>query len=147
MISKIKYILEHNSCLKGMVPLCRKLGIVHIIHLLKGNFERIGNTDSRKEFKRFCENHKKDFERLSKLLEDEFSRETLQRILEFRMNWKMKTLSPVIVEPQYFQSDIFKCSQQEVMIDGGAYVGDTIEEFMKYLENQGGVYKNICLGA
>lgn len=81
------------------------------------------------------------------MLEDDFSRETLQRILDFRKNWKIKVLRPIIVNPQYFPKDIFECTEKEVLIDGGAYVGDTVEEFLNWVRRSGGgVFKNICMG-
>lgn len=146
MISTIKYILEHNSYLTWMVSVCRKLGIIHFLHIVRGNFERIANANSRKEFQEFYENHKEEFVHLFELLEDDFSRETLYQVLEFRKTWKMKALNSVIVEPQYFQSDIFEYTDQEILIDGGAYVGDTVEAFIKYLKHSGGGIQEYMLG-
>lgn len=148
MISRIKYIMEHHSFFRKVVPICRKVGLVHFLHRIKSDFDRIGNRDKRKEFQDFYEEHKNDFERLSKMLEDDFSRETLQRILDFRKNWKIKVLRPIIVNPQYFPKDIFECTEKEVLIDGGAYVGDTVEEFLNWVRRSGGggVFKNICMG-
>ena len=81
------------------------------------------------------------------MLEDDFSRETLQRILDFRKNWKIKVLRPIIVNPQYFPKDIVECTEKEVLIDGGAYVGDTVEEFLNWVRRSGGgVFTNIFMG-
>lgn len=143
MISKVKHIMEHNSCLRTLVPICRKIGIVHLLHRIKGFSDRLRNRNKRKEFQEFYEQHKKKFDCLFELLEDDLSKETLHRVLEFRKSWKIKILSPIIVEPQYFQSDIFEYSMHEIMVDGGAYVGDTVEEFIKCMRKSRGGYTRI----
>jgi FkbM family methyltransferase len=120
--------------------LCRKIGIVHLLHLVKENIERRKNREQREDFVKWYGQHKGDFERLSAMLEDDLSRKTLENVIKYRMTWKSKYLKGYISEPQYFQKDIFQSVEDEVFIDGGAYVGDTIENYIKMYS---GVYRHI----
>ena len=38
----------------------------------------------------------------------------------------------MISYPQYFRDDILERSEEEYFVDGGAYIGDTVKEFLKY---------------
>ncbi len=126
MISRIKYLLEHSR-ISFLVPFLRKSGLVHFLHLLKEGKERRENTELRKGFERFYRLHRQEFAEAEKLFADELSRETLRRVVSFRIRWRMRELKGIIKDRQYFQKDIFGPVENEVFIDGGAYVGDTIE--------------------
>ena len=138
--TKIKYALEHSSVFKGLVPVARKLGIVHFLHVMYEKTEGQETADKKEAFQRFYESHIEEFAKLKEILEDDFSRLTLEKVLEYRRTRKMSSLKGIITQPQYFQKDIFSPMKDEVFIDGGAYTGDTIESFIK---NWGGVYKAI----
>lgn len=138
MISAIKHMLEHHSLLRNLVPLCRKLGVVHLLHIVKGSFERQRNVQKREEFQNFCRLHKKEFQKLYDMLEDDFSKKTLRRVIEYRITGRTKALRGVVTKPQYFPADIMKPAENEVFIDGGAYVGDTAEDFIKHFVNRSG---------
>lgn len=138
MISTVKHMLEHHSLLRNLVPLCRKLGVVHLLHVAKGNCERLKNVQQRKEFYNFCKLHRKEFQKLYGMLEDDFSKKTLQKVIEYRITWRAKALRGVVTKPQYFPADIMKPAENEVFIDGGAYVGDTAEDFIKHFVNRPG---------
>lgn len=144
MIKEVKYIFEHNSYLKNLVPLCRKLGLVDLLHSIQNLCDR-NKKEKEWRFIRFFEDHRREFWQLYHMLEDDFSRETLKAVLLYRMDHRLSRLRNVIVQPQYFQTDILKPCMDEVFVDGGAYVGDTVEAFLKY--TGGGVPENICLGA
>lgn len=139
MIRKIKYVMEH-SCFYGIVIVMRKLGIVHLLHILDGKINCRKNKEEGKKFQKFYEQHEKEFKKLSEMLEDDFSRYTLDKVVEYRKTHNIHVLKDIIVQPQYFQKDIFDLGKDEVFIDGGAYVGDTIQDFIKI---GGGQYKAI----
>ena len=88
--------------------------------------------------------HPEEFSTLSRLLADNFSRLTLEKLIQCRRTGKMDALKDICVKPQYFRKDVFGPVEDEVFVDGGAYIGDTIEAFIKF--TGGGVHKNICLG-
>lgn len=145
-ISRIRSMMEHNSFLQRVIPVARKLGIVHLLHAMTEKVEQQRNNAEGKEFQIFCRMHEQEFDRLAQLLEDDFSRLTLEKVLEYRKTRRMRVLKGIIVDRQYFQKDIFGPVENEVFIDGGAYIGDTIQEFTNNFQ-RGGVQKNLCLGA
>ena len=147
VISRIKCMLEHNAFLRKLVPLCRKVGIVHTLHIWKARRDKRKNAAQRKEFGEFYIAHHREFEKLFNILDDEESKRTLESVIAFRKTWDIRHLDKVRKENQYFQKDIFEPEQDEVFVDGGAYIGDTIE---KLKEVFGGgkklLQKNLCLG-
>ena len=145
-ISKIRSVMEHNSFLQMVIPAARRLGIVHFLHAMTEKVEQQRDNTKREEFQIFYEMHKQEFDRLAQLLEDDFSRLTLEKVLEYRKTRRLRTLKGIVVDRQYFQKSIFGPVENEVFIDGGAYVGDTIQRFTKNFQT-GGVQKNLCMGA
>ena len=146
MISRIKYMLEHNVFLRKLVPLCRKLGIVHVLHVWKANRDKRKNAVQRKEFEEFYIAHHKEFEKLFNILADEESKRTLESVIAFRKTWDIRHLDKVRKENQYFQKDIFGPEQDEVFVDGGAYVGDTIEKLKDVFGGGQTTVKKFMLG-
>ena len=131
VIKRTKYFIEHHYCLQRVVPIMRKLGIIHILHVLCEKTDRRKAIEEGRRFQEFYEKHEKEFEKLFGLLEDDFSRYTLAKVLEYRKTHKISVLKNVIVGSQYFQRNIFEPVKDEVFIDGGAYTGDTIQGYIK----------------
>jgi hypothetical protein len=74
------------------------------------------------------------------LLEDDFSRDVYSGIIQSRMDAGTIPESIIRDEP-YFALPQFLCdSQNEVFVDLGAYVGDTIEQ---YINKRSGMFKKI----
>lgn len=88
------------------------------------------------EYKSFIRNNMDALNTIYNRLEDEKSRETLINVLKGRVTgdiqWLMKSYTP----DQYFTEDIISLRSDESFIDGGAYVGDTAEDFLKKTNNQ-----------
>ena len=78
---------------------------------------------------------------LYNILEDEKSKNTLLNLMRYRMTTDRKFIKNAYDKEyeQYFDKDIIKCNEDEVFVDCGAFIGDTIE---KYINNYK-VYKNI----
>lgn len=142
-ITKIKKVMEHNSLLQKAVPVARRLGVVHFFHVVNEKVSHDKYAEAGEEFKAFYEMHTQEFHKLAQLLEDDFSRLTLERVLEYRKTQKMSVLKGITVEPQYFQKDIFGPVENEVFVDGGAYVGDTIRAFSKMFHCGGGTRESM----
>ena len=104
MIRKIKYVLEH-CWLYGLVLVMRKLGIIHLLHILNEKITRGKTKEESKEFQKFYEQHEREFKKLSEMLEDDFSRYTLEKVIEYRKTHKIRVLKDIIVQSQYFQKD------------------------------------------
>ncbi|MBP1560063.1 MAG: FkbM family methyltransferase [Oscillospiraceae bacterium] len=64
-------------------------------------------------------------------LEDDFSRKTLECVLKGRVSGDPKYFAECYAANQYYPNDIIKFSDNEVMVDLGAYDGDSLSEFIK----------------
>lgn len=74
---------------------------------------------------------KEDVEKVYNSLFDELSKETFYHVISYR-NGIIDDMSPFKSKSiPYFENGIIELSQQEVFIDGGAYNGDTVGEFIK----------------
>ncbi|GIP51622.1 FkbM family methyltransferase [Paenibacillus vini] len=81
------------------------------------------------------------FQKAYDILSDELSKKIFCDRINYCNTISSKYLSPLKSSfPQYFDPDIIKLSDQEVFIDGGAYIGDTVEEFLKATE---GMFKKV----
>lgn len=111
------------------------------INLMK---ELIMMWNSNYNFPRFYRPHNREailveLEKLSEvydMLEDDLSKKTFENILKYRFSGERVYLSEVLKENQYYQTDIFSFSDDEVMIDGGAAQGDSALEFIKFSSNK-----------
>ena len=70
------------------------------------------------------------------ILEDEESRDIFLDISRYRISGKTEFLKRRVVFPQYFRDEIFKFSDQEIFVDGGAAQGDSIINFMNHVDNK-----------
>ena len=133
-VEQLRYKMDHgNKALQWLVPVraaLKKMGVGD--YLRRNRLERSGQTiELREKYKAFCSQHTEELKKLSEMLEDDFSRFTLERVLKYRTTFDVNMLNGVRVLPQYFQKDIFGPVKDEVFVDGGAFVGDTIGSFLK----------------
>lgn len=81
-------------------------------------------------------NHKKELKRTYDLLEDELSRRTMEAYIKghlYQKNYPMKQVwSPRAVKNQYFP-DFFQWGEDEVIVDCGAFDGDTFESYIDHV--------------
>lgn len=78
-------------------------------------------------------NHREDYEWLYHQLKDYKSKKILLAVLLY---WLMLDIDKVDnlqdrTYKQYFDLDLIKCNKKEVFVDIGAYIGDTIVEYIK----------------
>ncbi len=88
----------------------------------------------------YFEENREKFEEVYNMLEDEKSRTTYENIINFKISGKLDYLIPSFSEKNEVYSDILHLTQDEVIVDLGAYNGDTAEEF---LNATGGKVKKI----
>lgn len=74
--------------------------------------------------------HRDRYLALPEMLADELSRETLDRILQFRLSFDVQCIRPIIDWNVYYPQGIISCGDEEVYVDGGAYAGDTVNMFI-----------------
>ena len=76
---------------------------------------------------------------LKEICADERSKEILASIAYKRIHG-INDWSDICEENQYFIADIMKVDEEEVFVDGGAYNGETVREFIKFTNDK---YKKI----
>ncbi len=81
-----------------------------------------------------------DIKKLYNLLADEQSRRTLLGLLKFKISGIPQELYNVETSRAEAYKSIICPKKGDVFVDAGAYNGDTVEEFIKYCPNFGGIY-------
>ncbi|MDR1397707.1 MAG: FkbM family methyltransferase [Desulfarculales bacterium] len=87
---------------------------------------------------KFCRLHKSALIDLYAWLGDNFSRQTLIEWL--RLNREKDIYNYPVLSPQYFQADLFELRADEVIVDCGAFDGDTVDSVIEYYKNFTHVY-------
>ncbi|MCM1303088.1 MAG: hypothetical protein NC305_08530 [Lachnospiraceae bacterium] len=136
MFSAFRSRLEKNKRLKNLLLFLRKIGAVNVLHFFEDLFRSKKDCD---DFNKFCKDNEEKLKNIFDMLDDEKSKKVFENILRYRTSYNRKYLRGIIDGDQYFDKDIMRFSGDEVMVDCGAYIGDTIEEFVK--RNSG--YKHI----
>ena len=78
-------------------------------------------------------NHKAEFRWLFDRLEDDLSRRILTAVVRSWRFYEIEQLGQVVerVYDDYFDRDILRCDENEVVVDLGAYNGDTFHDYIK----------------
>lgn len=87
----------------------------------------------------FYEHNEGRIQSNAKIFADEESRKIYLKAINFRRTHRLKDRPQFCVEDEYFNS-LTKLTSKEVLVDCGAYTGDTIEEFVTQTKNR---YKKI----
>lgn len=99
----------------------------HSYDILNSDYFDIYDTDSQ------------SIDQFKEILNDDISKEILDIILYRRRN-KCLHYNDIASPDQYFPKEIFTYSQEEVMVNGGAYNGNVVNKFIKIV---GSRYKKI----
>lgn len=88
-------------------------------------------------------NHHQDFEQLYHNLGDYRSKMILVNVLYYWLMLDDKRIAKMkdTFYSQYFDLDLIKCDENEVIVDVGAYIGDTLVDYIKTFGNK--CYKKI----
>lgn len=84
----------------------------------------------------FIRKNKEDIWNVYNLLEDYESKFIYKTMIESHFTYNFDALNRTCQGEQYFPEDIFKLHEDEVFIDAGAYIGDTIDAFKKNTNNK-----------
>ncbi len=88
----------------------------------------------------YIQKHNAEFDRAYSLLSDDESRKNYISILNFKVSGKIKYLFEAEKNKNDIYKNIFNLGNEEVIVDLGAYDGDTIREFTEFTN---GKYKKI----
>ncbi len=83
------------------------------------------------EAKTFFKMNNSNVKKVVSLLKDEKSKKTYLQMIDFRGTFNNKSLPYISYKKQYWDTDYFKYTNNEVMVDCGAYDGDSIRSFRK----------------
>lgn len=102
------------------------------VYLIDNYYEGLKRRNLSHQY--FCDNYKL-FSQTYKWLSDEKSKRTMDDYLRGHIELKsfpmLKVWEVNDVERQYFPEDIIQLNEKEVFVDCGAYIGDTLESFLK----------------
>ena len=124
---------EKNELTKKMIYFIIQIGL--------GDF--VYRTFSPQYLKNRREFYKQNEDRIRKNIEalsEEKSKDIYKRLLKYRCEKKRKIFPEFEKTETYFPKDIIELGSDEVFIDCGTYIGDTIDDFLKKSNNN---YKKI----
>lgn len=79
--------------------------------------------------------HLQGYERMYDFFADELSKQIiLERIRCYLLGTSMEKVKSS--SPQYFEKNLVELSDKEVFVDGGSFIGDTIEEFIRQTQGK-----------
>lgn len=87
------------------------------------------------EYKKYLLENKKSLEYLNDILEDDCSKKTLKNVIMGRLTGNLDYFRSVYTPKQYFCDEIIRLKENEVIIDCGAYDGDTLRDISRYTKN------------
>ena len=144
-----KFPLYSLSALKNTDEKVYLLVSIAPSDLIRTSIENIGKIESvyyldgqqllfpRLKYKYVRDNYEQ-IQFLSSKLKDDYSRELLLAYINTRISGNLEYMEPFVHETRrgiYFDEQIFKREDDEVLVDCGAYNGDTIENFALFTQN------------
>ena len=96
--------------------------------------------ESLEEYRLYLRENEESLAKFCDMLEDDFSKKTFENVLKGRISGQLKYFKEVYVDDQYFPDDIITLDKEDVFVDVGAYVGDTVEQIVDKCK---GKYKKI----
>lgn len=95
-------------------------------------------TERIKKSREFFANNEQRVNRICDILEDEESKKVYRAMIKFRCSSKYSDLPDNHMRTQYFENDFFRYDKThpEVFLDCGAYDGDSIQRFKKYMKKR-----------
>jgi FkbM family methyltransferase len=139
-ILKNNIVSRYPGILQNRLFLHLRVHYQELKYLITGEETVIGGCyGARAYFKK----NKNKIDTIVSSLQDDESKKTYLNIIEyrkmefFRQLFQKKGISPVYhgYENQYFVNDFFKYGENEILVDCGAYTGDSIEVFSKVAPN------------
>jgi FkbM family methyltransferase len=96
------------------------------------------------DFKEDFSNHRNEYQQTYDLLKDNTSKEIFTKVLNFKISFDLSFMQGFTNnhEAQYFDKELIPKKKEICFVDGGAYVGDTINPIIKHFPD---VKKIICI--
>lgn len=131
---ELKQISSKYNILSGMIDYsfmtelknkCPQSEIVDYLDVVPGHIMEL----------KYIEENRKQLTKVYDLLEDEESRKVMENFIFARLTGNVEKLAKLNESPEYtYDYKLLDLNNMDVVIDGGAYVGDTILEIQRYVE-------------
>lgn len=96
-----------------------------------------GRYEAENENWQFFKDHEVEIIKAYNLLSDKKSKDLLIKLINYRISRKLMYLDNCEEKYQYFpQNEILKLTESEVFLDLGAFDGDSIKEFLKFVNGK-----------
>lgn len=92
------------------------------------------------QYRMWLKENEKKFDKLNEMLCDNKSKVVLENVIKGRITGRFDYFKKVYEGNQYFANDIVNLSTEEIFLDVGAYIGDTVNQIVKITD---GKYKKI----
>lgn len=88
----------------------------------------------------YAREHRAELERVYSMLADDLSRKTFEECIRYRLSGDIKHLANCESHPDEAWQNIIQPTDSEVFVDLGAFVGDTVEEFLSHVGGYTHIY-------
>ena len=88
----------------------------------------------------YAREHRAELEKVYSMLADDLSRKTFEECIRYRLSGDIKHLANCESHPDEAWQNIIKPIDSEVFVDLGAFVGDTVEEFLSHVGGYAHIY-------
>lgn len=147
-LEKLDHFIEHDVCHTKLglafMTMLRKAGVSRFIRkqmiyrmMDRGTYQY---ADDPRHAESFFEENRQRVERICGWLSDERSRETYRSAIAFRTSLDRHELPKYDTEERQYFDEVVRLDDNEVFVDCGAYIGDTVDRFFKAVN---GKYKGI----
>lgn len=134
VVRKIYHEMQRHYISFRFLVWLKEKGITRRVNFLISHgddtFYQKNPTEEMLKSKRFFQQNEDRVKKLYGILADDKSRETLGGVIKYRAVRQPLANELYSEWDQYFVKDIIQMADNEVFIDGGAYTGDTIQQFM-----------------
>ena len=86
---------------------------------------------------------RKYFEQSFSLFEDALSKKVFLNILRYKITKDSRYLQGIVTKGEYFEQGVISFQNDEILVDAGAYDGDTIEALAFHIAQRGGSISKI----
>ena len=147
LVLRIYHGMQHHYWSFRVLVWLKECGITRRINYYVGHFPgrnaKENPTEEMKQSRDFYETNRKRIADMLNLLSDEKSEMVWGRVMNYRINRETIPEDLYSENDQYFCRNIIKIEDGEVFLDGGAYTGDTIQQFMDTCKREKVQYKKI----
>lgn len=147
LVMSIYHAMQRNYFSFRILVWLKEHGVTRMVNSIfqRSNDKELRQSPSNQmlQSKLFFENNKERLDTVLQILSDEKSREIMKAVIAYRTDKRPIPKNIYSENDQYFVKDLIEIENEEVFVDGGAYTGDTIQQFIDTAKKHNSVYKRI----